>query len=392
MTPGHPMKLDARTVGALGLEGKPDRIVFDDILTGLGVRVRADPSGRLRRTWITQYKVRGRTRRMTIGSVEVVAADQARAAAKKILARVALGEDPSGERHAGRRQAKLTVAAVVDQYLEAHARVIRPVTLNELRRYLTTGRYFKALHATPIEQVTRRDIAARILAIEEANGPAAAGRARAAISAMFTWAMRAGLFPGNNPVIGSYKPPSAGSRERVLTNDELRHVWRAADDAGEFGKIVKLLLLTAARRNEIGAMSWSELSVTDIWTLPGTRAKGKTDVTRPLSSAATAIIATIPRRVGRDFLFGERTRGYSSWGRGKDKIDRLAAIAPWTLHDLRRTAATGMADHGILPHVIEQVLGHRLRGAAAVYSRSGRLNEVRAALELWGRHILALSS
>jgi integrase len=194
-----------------------------------------------------------------------------------------------------------------------------------------------------------------------------------------------------NPVIGTRKPDAdARPRERVLDNAELAAVWLAcADD--DYGRIVKLLMLTACRRQEIGTMAWSELDRDrGTWTIPPERTKNKRAHTLPLPAAAWAIIETVERRDGR--LFGRKGGGFKGWWTSKALLDRRTGIAPWVLHDLRRSVATGMADLGVLPHTIEAVLnhvGHR-GGVAGVYNKSAYEREVRAALALWADHVRSI--
>jgi integrase len=213
---------------------------------------------------------------------------------------------------------------------------------------------------------------------------------------MYRWAMGEGLLGPNpvNPVIGTNNPQNGPPRERVLDDAELAAIWRACED-DDYGTIVKILALTGCRREEIGGMNWSEID----WNrhalrLPAARVKNKRTHVLPLADLALDIIKTIPRQLGRDRVFGDREQGngFGSWGRYKAALDlRLAGrVAPWRLHDLRRSVATGMADLGVLPHVIEAVLNHvsgHKAGVAGIYNRSSYEGEVRAALAVWGGHI-----
>jgi integrase len=387
------MKLTAKTTATAKLPaGKVDVIHFDDGLPGFGFRIRSS-GGALRRSWVVQYRRAGATRRLLLGSAEVLSADRARAAAKEILAKVALGEDPQADRQARRAQDEHTLRAVAGDYLAAKAKVVRPNTYRELERFLT-GPHFKPLHSMAIDQITRRDVAARIAKITTENGSPSAANARAALSAMYAWALGHGLCE-INPVVGTIAPANAQPRERVLTDAELVAIWRACGD-DVFGKIVKLLILTAQRRSEIGGMRWSEIDMDmGTWTLPVARSKNRRAHTLPLPRMALDIIATVPRIVGRDQLFGERAAlGFTRWAAKGDLDARLGGkVAPWTLHDLRRTAATKMADIGVQPHIIEVVLNHisgHKGGVAGIYNRSSYEREVRAALAMWADHVRAL--
>jgi integrase len=389
------MKLTASAVATLKLPaGKTDHIEWDADLRGFGFRLRLGRGGRVNCSWVAQYRYAGATRRALLGSAVVLGAEPARTAAKKILAAVALGHDPQGERADRRTKDRLSFHAVVAEYLEAKRPDVRASTLAPIRRYLT-GRYFRPVHGKPLDSITRRDIAARLVVIARENGSMSARQARAALNAFFVWALQMGLVE-NNPVIGAVKPKDNASRERALSDTELATVWRASGD-DDYGRVVKLLILTGCRRQEIGGMRHSELDADkSTWTLPAERSKNGRAHTLPLPAAPWDIINGVPRMVGRDQLFGVRAgRGFSAWAQGKAGLDRRLgdAGAPFQLHDLRRSTATCLADLGVQPHIIEQILNHQSghkRGPAGVYNRSSYEREVKAALALWADHVRSL--
>jgi integrase len=390
------MKITAKAVAALKMpRGKTDAIYFCDDLPGFGYRIRTS-GDQVRRSWIAQYRAHGRTRRVLIGSAETVSAEQARAAAKKVLAKAALGEDPQAAKIAERQKQQRrehTLRAVVDDYLAAKMREVRSRTYRELVRYLT-GHFFRPLHATPVDQITRRDVAVRLSKIIAENGSISAGRARGALSALYAWCMGMGLAE-HNPVIGTNKPQDAKPRERVLEDGELAAIWRASGDDA-YGKVIKLLILTGARRGEVGGMRWSELDLDRrIWSLPPERTKNARAHTLPLTPLAIEIIQSTPRRVDRDHLFGTRsTGGLAHWHAKADLDQRLGAtVRPWRAHDLRRTFCTRLADLGIMPHVIEAAVNHQSgskAGVSGTYNRSIYQREVTAAMALWDDHIRTL--
>jgi len=245
----------------------------------------------------------------------------------------------------------------------------------------------------PIDRITRRDVATRLLTITAEHGAPTAARARSSLSAMFVWAMGAGLVDAN-PVIGTNRPELPAGRDRVLDDSELTGIWRACND-DDYGRIVRLLILTACRREEVGAMTWDEIDVDrSMWTIPASRTKnGRTHVL-PLPQVAIEIIKSVPHVVDRDYLFGVRAAGFTLWSVHKRLLDaRLGTIPPWRIHDTRRSVATGMANLGVQPHIIETVLnhysGHRA-GVAGVYNKSPYEREVKAALSLWADHIQKL--
>jgi integrase len=389
------MMLAAKTVAGLTLPpGKTDHIAWDDDLAGFGYRIRVGAGAKIRRSWIAQYRRAGRTRRVLLGSANVLGADAARAAAKKVLAAVALGEDPQSDRADRRGKDRLSVRSVIAEYLEAKRAQVRANSFTGLQRYLT-GPYFRSVHALPVDMVTRKDLAACLVHIARKNGAASVGRARSVLHAFAVWCMQMGYIE-HNPVIGTIKPKQVGARDRVLTDVELAAVWHACGD-DDYGRTVRLLILTGCRRQEIGGMRWSELDAEGgTWTLPKERSKNGRAHAMPLPAAAWNIINAVPHMAGRDQLFGiNAAAGFTAWAVNKSALDaRLGdVVAPFTLHDLRRSAATGMADIGIAPHVIEEILNHasgHKRGVAGVYNRSIYEREVRAALALWADHIRAL--
>jgi integrase len=390
------VNLIGKTIAGLQLlSGKTDHIEWDDGLPGFGYRLRAGSGGKVLRSWVVQYRRAGRTRRLLLGSAQVLTPDKAREAAKKALAAVALGYDPQAERMERRDKDRHSFSSVVAEHLKAKKPDVRRCTHVELTRYLT-GSYFKPLHSMPVDTIGKKDIAARLVAISRESSSITAARARNAISGFFVWAMQMGMAE-SNPVIGAIKPKDSEGRSRVLSDAELAAVWRACK-YNQHGKIVRLLILTGCRRQEIGGLRWSELDRdAGTWTLPPGRSKNKQAHTLPLPTAAWDIINSVPRVAGRDQLFGSRTEhGFASWATAKRELDKTLgdAVAPFVLHDIRRTAATKLADLGVQPHVIEQILNHRgghKSGPAGIYNRSSYEREVKAALAMWADHVCTLA-
>jgi integrase len=387
------MKLTAKAVTALLLPaGKDDVIYFDDDLPGFGYRLRASGE-KIGKSWVVQYRHAGQTRRMTLKSI--LSAAEARDAAEKILARVALGEDPATEKKQRASADRFTFAALAEQYLAAKQSVVRRRTFTEAKRYLQ-GSYFKSLHNIPVDAITRRDVAARVLAISREHGAVAAARARTALSAMATWALESGLAEAN-PVIGTPQLKEPPSRDRVLSDQELAAVWGATSEPTDFNRIVRLLIATGQRRSEVGGMAWTELDFErSTWTIPAARTKNGREHQLPLTSLALDVIRAVPQGVGRDLLFGARAdRGFTGWTDDKRALDaRLGEQArPWVLHDLRRTCATRMCDINIEPYVVEQILNHQSGhrgGIVSVYNKSKYQVAVQKAVATWDRHLRAL--
>jgi integrase len=396
------MRFTKPAIAGLALQqGKAELIAFDDDLPGFGIRLRAGG----KRTWIVQYRVGKKQRRLTLGSAAAIGLDQARDQAKKTIAKVHLDHDPQADKVRLRAQAALTFGSLLDRYLAIKRDRLRPHSYGETERPLL--RYWAPLHEMPVSKIERVDIAARLGTLAIEHGPASADRARAVLSAYFTWAMREGLVQAN-PVIGTNRPAGAVTRDRVLTDAELVEIWRACLD-NDHGRIVRLLILTGQRREEISALGWSEIDLEKaVISLPGNRTKNYRPHEVPLSDEALTILNATPHRDGRDLIFGAGDGPFSGYSGSKAALDkrilaaRVATAAPgakaqamveWRLHDVRRTVATRMADIGIQPHVIEAVLnhvsGHRA-GIAGVYNRSLYVAEKRDALVRWGNHVEAL--
>ena len=384
------MKLDAKTVARLVLPpGKADVITFDGALPGFGYRMRRS-GDEVRRSWIVQYKRGARTRRLLLAPAEVLSAEQARSAAKRALAAIALGEDPQADKAQRRAKDELTLKRLADEYLAAKRPALRPKSFDESKRYLC-GPYFRPLHGMAADLITRRDVAARVLVIGRESGAVTSARARSALSAAFAWGIASGLVDGLNPVAGTPEPPTPEPRDRVLNNEELRLVWMHAGD-DDYGSILKLLILTAQRRGEVGGMRASEI-VGDVWTIPAHRAKNGRAHTVPIVGLAREIIDAVPHRADRDHLFGERgSNGFAGWVRRKAALDKRlgAQVRAFTLHDLRRSAASGAADLGVNPYAIELILNHTPNLIARTYNKGQYLREIRAALLLWDSHIRSL--
>jgi integrase len=193
----------------------------------------------------------------------------------------------------------------------------------------------------------------------------------------------------NNPCIGTNDPDKGSQpRERVLSDAEIKLVWRSCGN-DDFGRLVRLLLLSGCRREEIGRLQWSEVDTgTGVLTIPAERVKNNRTLTLPLPRIAIDLLP--PMRAGRSFVFGERGQGFSAWGYGKLHLDARIGIAPWVLHDLRRTMRTGLGKIGVAPHIAELVINHTRGGIQAVYDKHRYEPEIRAALAKWAEHVAAV--
>jgi integrase len=257
------------------------------------------------------------------------------------------------DKETARRSADETFGVLVEQYLAARQSKWRPNTEREVRRHLT--KYAKSLHRIPIAAVSQKNISDLL---DSLNGDATRNRVRANLSTFFSWAIKKGIDLPRGNVASYTEKHKENSRTRVLSDGELRAIWGACRDYA-FGAIVKLLLLTGQRKSEIGFLRWDEVHDEQI-ALPAARTKNKRDHVVPLSDDAKAILDKF-RVDGRTHVFGRYDTGFGSWNTAKLELDARIAktgkpLEHWTLHDLRRTAATRMADIGVQPHIIEAVL------------------------------------
>lgn len=380
------MKLVQKVVDRLTLPaGKSEIIYWDQDLGGFGLRIRQGGS----RTWVYQYDVGRRTRKMTLGAATALSPARARSAANELHAKVRMGIDPAAAKSESRTQA--SVSDVMRTYL-AHQRThLKARSYVEVERHLLKN--CKPLHSSPLAKVDRRAVATLISAIAINSGGVTANRVRASLAAFFSWSMREGLLD-NNPVIGTNTQPEK-SRDRVLDDSELKLIWDATADNSDYSTIVRLLMILAQRADEIASLRWTEI-IDDEIRLPGARTKNGRDHVVPLSTTAAAILAG--RERGDEFVFGRRQgRPFRGWGVSKAALDaRLGdGFQPWTHHDLRRSAATHMAESGTAPHIIEAVLNHvsgHKSGVAGIYNRASYEPQKRIALQRWADHVEALVS
>ncbi len=378
--------------------GKSEVIAFDDDMPGFGMRIRAGG----KRTWIAQYRLGTKQRRISLGTPETVDADEARRRAKEALAKVSLGGDPQSDKQAARASAAVTLGSIVPSYLAHAARRQSPNYHADVKRYLEV--HWSPLAEMPVAKIDRARVSKQLGELSKARGAHSADRARAALSSLFGWAIGEGL-AHVNPTSDTNRPVQPQARDRVLSDAELALVWTEAG-AGDFGAIVRLLVLTACRREEVAAMAWSELQG-DLWAIPGERTKNGLPLDLALPPLAFEVLRVVPARDGRDLVFGSRAGPFSGWSKAKAELDARmvaafkaergskAVLVPWRLHDLRRTAATRMGDLGVQPHVVEAVLNHisgSKAGVAGIYNRAAYAAEKRAALALWAERVASLTS
>jgi len=368
----------------------------DTGLKGFGYLQRQSASGELMCSYFIQYRFKRVQRKIKLGDANKLNADQARKIAIKLFGEILSGVDPQAVKEAERVEAaKLTFAEAVAQYLEMKAGEVRESSLRTAKLYLTGAAYFPTLHRKAIDSVTNADIAPHLDRISRDSGTASAGRARAHLSALFMWALRRGHCH-ENPVLQTEAPKIEAERTRALSGDEIRTVWKACGD-DDYARIVRLLILTGCRREEIGGLRWSEINLDDgTITIPGERSKNHRAHTLPLSALALDIIKAVPRREGCDFLFGARGEGFKIWAHGKRALlASTGAMPDWRLHDLRHTVSTGMHELGIEPHYVESVLNHisgHKEGDAGRYNHATYKAQMAQALARWADHVASVIS
>jgi integrase len=388
------VKLSNRSIAALIRPADKDDVVFwDDTMPGFGIRLRGD-----RKTFLIQYRIGAQQRRESLGDVRRTQLEDARRAARQRFARVELGHDPAAERAGARAKAtatRLTLGVVSERYLDARKTRMRPATYRAAEKYFHT--HWEPLRQHPIESIKRAEIAACLQVMCQSRGRTAAARARANLSALFSWSMREGFLEFNPVLLTNDPGRDVAARNRLLAETELATIWRACQD-DDFGRIVRLLMLLGCRRCEIGSLGWRELDLDrGIMTIAAARTKNGRALVLPLPQAAISLLQSIPRRDGCDSVFG--SNGFLSWSAATAALkQRIAAegkaLAPWTLHDLRRALATHMAEElGVQPHIIEAILNHvsgHKSGPAGVYNLATYQREVAAALGLWAEHVAAI--
>ena len=342
--------------------------IFDAGFPGLSLRV----TDRGRKSWSLFYRFHGRQRRFTIGRYPAIKPAQARREATFALERVRQGIDPGDEKRT-RRDVPLPESelfeALVQDYLERHVRKnCAPATYKEAKRDLECN-VLPEWRGRSIASVGRRDAISLIDGLVERGVEIQANRTLARVRALFNWAIDKDRI-STSPVAHMKPPTKERARDRALTDDEVRWFWLACGEVGwPFGPIFKLLLLTAQRRDEVGGMNWSEIDLDKrTWTLPRNRAKSDRGHEVPLSDAAIQILCSLQRTsVGnaeRELVFTVTGKTpVSGFGNAKRRLDavmlatkraeigaKVDAVPQWTLHDLRRTAATGMARLNFPPH------------------------------------------
>jgi integrase len=385
----------ARKLTDLAVQALKAKAKYFEVADGTtGLRLGVFPSGA--KSWLTRYRRPDkRPAKLTIGRYPTMPLRTARIHAAEARAAVANGVDPGESKKRAKASAQETEASRradtvelhVKQHLERQRCAVGEGHWRQARLALES-RAVPAWRGRSVHEITRRDVRELIEQIAETRGLTAGNRAFQHVGRFFKVLVKRDVIAAS-PCTGLEKPGKEATRERVLTEAEIRSLMAALDAIrGPAAAAIKLLLLTGQRRSEVAGMMWSEIDG-DRWLLAGARTKNGKAHAVPLSRHALAVIEQQPRI--NDFVFTSGGRPVANFSRVKREIDAIMKPeAPWVVHDLRRTVASGMAGLGVALPVIEKVLNHSsgsFAGIVGVYQRHDYANEKRDALAAWGREV-----
>jgi len=400
------------------------REIPDGLLPGFYLIVQ--PSGA--KSFAVRYRHAGKTRKVTVGNADALTLADARDMGRDLLRDAAKGQDPA----AGKKEAKAEAIRQAAEEKRAERDLFENVAVEFMKRhavkntrlgsFLETARILGLKRTDDgwdetgngviaqwsgrkVQDITRRDVITLLDAIVDRGAPVMANRTLAAVRKLFNWCVGRDVIE-TSPATLIEPPAKEDSRKRVLTDDELRMVWNAANGEGyPFGPIVKLMALLGQRENEIARMRWDELDLErKLWTLPASRTKNDEPHTIPLPDAAIAILRPLPNtKPKQGFVFANHEgKPPTAFSHAKRRIDKAIAeandnkaIPDWVFHDLRRTMVSGMARLRIALPVIEKVVNHKsgtFRGIVAVYQHHDFAGEKAAALDAWANFVLSIIS
>jgi integrase len=385
--------------------------VKDDAIMGCYVEVW--PSGAV--SYRLRYRFNGKSKKLIFGRFDVDEGGLARVRKAGREARNALAEgiDPAAAKREARdaRKAEAQQAEVIAEPAPAPADLVETIAADfierhakrETRDWKETERLLQRnivphWRGRRLSEITKADVHAVLDLMIDRGAAVGANRVFAQLRKMCNWAVSRGSID-RSPCDGLDKPSSETKRDRVLVDRELALVWRACDAIGfPFGPLTQLLILTGQRRGEVAGMAYSELDLEGAsWIIPAARVKNKRQHKVPLSPRAVALLRGVPRIIGSDFVFSTTGKtAASGFSNSKEHLDRVLLtldplpLAPWTIHDIRRSVASGMARLGVQLPVIERCLNHvsgSFGGIVGVYQRHEFSAEMRAALDVWATHV-----
>ena len=378
--------LTDKTIEALKPE--PKRYEVHDLrCPGLSLRVM--PSGR--KTFNIKFRYGVTQKRMKLGVYPRLSLATAREKANALLQQVDEGVDPTKRR----RTTDMRVENVCREFIRLHAQP-RNKSWREAERILE--REFISQYAQcDIREIKRWHVLEIMDAAQARRAYYQANRILSHVRKLFNWCVERGILEAS-PIVGLKPPTPEKSRERFLTDDEIKRVLRACrNEVYPFRQIVPMLLATAQRRGELTEMRWSEVDLEEkVWVIPAERAKNGKEHYVPLSEFAIGLLNEVPRFLDCDYVFTTTRRspvsGYSKWLR---RLWAESETSGWRYHDLRRTAATNLAKLKVSQPVTEKILNHIsgvVSGIALVYNRYDFADETRDALEKWGQRLTELTA
>jgi integrase len=359
---------------------QPMTVLWDTDVKGFGCR-RHGTDGR---HYLLRYRFAGRQTFRKIGRHgSPWTPDTARTEALRLLGLVVTGTNPAIAARQGD-----SFGVELDRYLASKRSGLKPSTYANLEYHLR--KQAVPLHNLALADIDRRTIAQLLSGVERGSGATSRNRLRSSLSAYFAWCVREGLLE-TNVVAGTGVADEGPSRDRTLSDAELAEVWRKGND------VIRLLILTGCRRDEIGKLRWSEVDFDRaLLVLGADRTKNKRPIELPLSPLALDILRRLEGvSLGTSRANDGAVFDVGSWSHTKAQLDKtLVGVGPFRLHDLRRTCATGMAELGVQPWIIENVLNHisgHKAGVAGIYNRSKNEAPMRDALTRWADHIAEIT-
>ena len=377
--------------------GERDAYLWDGSLPGFGVRAFASGV----KSFVVKYSLPdGKQRKMSLGAVQSGMLGEVRKAAASILLKAKNGVDVAGDKKEARERAKREkpTKELIDEYLAMKKGEVRASSYTEIERHLI--RFAAPLHAKAMDTIGRRDVVPIIDELTKAGKRVQADRTKSSLVTFFNWAIERDHIAAN-PAAGISRrtPAEEVSRDRVLSMDELAAIWNATGGHTDYDRIIRLLMLTGCRADEIGELERSEINAADrLIHLPGIRTKNKREHRVFLSAPALAILESVEPLPKKPHVFG-RTQDspFSGWSKSKERLDEKLgkSVKPWRVHDLRRSMATNCSDLGLASiAVIEMALGHwsgEKSGIVKVYNRSTHDAERRKLADDWAHAVVVLA-
>jgi integrase len=358
------MSLTDATVRAFKAPAKGQTLYRDDTIAGFGCRVSQGGA----KTFVL---VHGPDRQfITIGRYPILSLSDARGEAKRLLAEFTLGRV---------RPQTITYPRAVALFLEDKAQAKRASTVAGYKRLLNNFGFKCALAEISHAEAARR--------LNRITAPSERSHALVAGKVFFNWCIKR-RYLTENPLLGLAKPKHV-PRSRVLSDHELKAIWGATAEPETFNKLIRFCMLTAQRRGEVAKLTPADVTA-DTCTIPSEIAKNAREHAIPLLPLARALVH------GRDnyhYIFSETAKPFANWGQAKADLDRRSGVTAWTIHDIRRTVATNMAEAAVAPHVIERILNHitgSMSAIALIYNKAHYQNEMRAALGDWEQKLQKL--